>query len=116
MGFGRDISSRKKMEEERACAFDEIQRLRKQLELENQYLSEERAELQSFGGIIGQSHALQNILKQIDTVASTDANILIFGESGTGKELIANEIHGRSSRSGRPLIKGKLRFHSRGFI
>lgn len=105
VGFGRDMSARKKMEEERACAFNEIESLKKQLELENEYLSEERVELQSFGGIIGQSHSLQNILQQIDMVASTDANVLIFGESGTGKELIANEIHKRSPRSSRPLIR-----------
>jgi PAS domain S-box-containing protein len=105
VGFGRDISARKKMEEENACAFDEIQRLRKQLELENEYLNEEVMELQSFGGIIGQSHSLQNILKQIEMVATTDANVLISGESGTGKELIANEIHGQSSRSNRSLIR-----------
>ncbi|MBT5470694.1 MAG: sigma 54-interacting transcriptional regulator [Nitrospina sp.] len=105
VGFGRDISARKKMEEEKACAFDEIQRLRKQLELENEYLNEEVGELQSFGGIIGQSPSLQTILKQIDMVATTDANVLISGESGTGKELIANEIHKRSPRSKRPLIR-----------
>ncbi len=105
VGFGRDISTRKKMEAEKACAFDEIQRLRKQLELENEYLNEEVGELQSFGGIIGQSPSLQTILKQIDMVATTDANVLISGESGTGKELIANEIHKRSPRSKRPLIR-----------
>ena len=105
VGFGRDISARKKMESENACAFDEIQRLRKQLELENEYLSEEVMELQSFGGIIGQSHSLQNILKQIEMVATTDANVLISGESGTGKELIANEIHRQSPRSSRSLIR-----------
>ncbi len=105
VGFGRDISVRKKMEEENSCAFGEIQRLRKQLELENEYLSEEVMELQSFGGIIGQSPSLQNILKQIEMVATTDANVLISGESGTGKELIANEIHSRSSRSNRSLIR-----------
>ncbi len=105
VGFGRDISARKKMEEEKACAFNEILRLRKQLELENEYLTEEVEELQSFGGIIGQSPSLQNILQQIDMVATTDANVLITGESGTGKELIANEIHKRSTRSNRPLIR-----------
>ncbi len=105
VGFGRDISARKKMEAENACAFDEIQRLRKQLELENEYLSEEMMELQSFGGIIGQSPSLQNILKQIEMVANTDANVLISGESGTGKELIANEIHRQSPRSNRSLIR-----------
>lgn len=105
VGFGRDISARKKLEEERACAFNEVQRLRKQLELENEYLNGEVVELQSFSGIIGQSHSLQNILQQIEMVATTDANVLISGESGTGKELIANEIHKRSTRSNRSLIR-----------
>ena len=104
VGFSRDISERKRIEEERACAFDEIQRLRKQLELENEYLIEKVSELQSYGDIVGQSPALLTILKQIDMVAPTDASILIGGESGTGKELIAHEIHTRSRRNHRPMI------------
>jgi PAS domain S-box-containing protein len=105
VGFSRDISERKRIEKERACAFEEIQRLRKQLELENEYLIEKVSELQSYGDIIGQSPALRTILKQIDMVAPTDASILIGGESGTGKELIAHEIHNRSQRNHRPMIR-----------
>jgi transcriptional regulator with GAF, ATPase, and Fis domain len=44
-------------------------------------------------------------LEQVEMVAPTDANVLIFGESGTGKELVAREIHKRSVRHDRPLIK-----------
>jgi len=105
VGFARDISVRKKMEEEQTKAFEEIKRLRKQLELENEYLYEEMAELQAFGRIMGISYALQNILKQIEMVAPTGANVLITGESGTGKELIAHEIHNRSERKQRPMIR-----------
>lgn len=105
VGFSRDISERKRIEQERSCAFEEIQRLRKQLELENEYLIEEVSQLQSYGDIVGQSPALLTILKQIDMVAPTDASVLIGGESGTGKELIAHEIHGRSERSHRPMIR-----------
>jgi formate hydrogenlyase transcriptional activator len=105
VGFARDISERKRIETEKACAFEEIHRLRKQLELENEYLIEEVSQLQSYGDIVGQSPALLTILKQIDMVAPTDANILIGGESGTGKELIAHEIHSRSERSHRPMIR-----------
>ncbi|VAX31060.1 Transcriptional regulator, Fis family, partial [hydrothermal vent metagenome] len=105
VGFARDISERKQIEKERACTFDEIQRLRKQLELENEYLIEEVSELQDFGGIVGQSPALATILKQIDMVAPTDASVLVGGESGTGKELIAHEIHSRSQRNHRPMIR-----------
>ncbi len=105
VGFIRDITARKKIEEEQFKAFEEICRLREQLALENEYLHEEVQELQAFGAIIGKSLALQNILQQISMVAPTDANVLIGGESGTGKELIAHEIHKRSPRSSRPLIR-----------
>ena len=98
VGFIRDITGRKKIEEEKAKAFEEINRLREQLELENEYLYEEVMELQAFGSIIGKSLSLQNILKKINMVSPTDANVLITGESGTGKELIAHEIHKRSPR------------------
>ena len=45
------------------------------------------------------------ILSQIELVAPTEANVLITGESRTGKELIAREIHNRSLRKRRTLIK-----------
>ncbi len=48
---------------------------------------------------------LQKVLRQIDLVARTEANVLILGESGTGKELVARAIHERSPRRTRPLIK-----------
>ena len=105
VAFIRDITSRKKIEEDKANAFEEINRLRKQLELENEYLHEEVRELQAFGNIIGKSLLLQHILRQIEMVAPTDANVLITGESGTGKELIVHEIHKRSPRAARPLIR-----------
>ena len=88
-----------------ARAFEEIERLKAQLELENTCLREEVREAQAFGDIVGQSPALRNTLRQIELVAPTDASILILGESGTGKELVAREIHRRSSRADKPLIR-----------
>jgi transcriptional regulator with GAF, ATPase, and Fis domain len=88
-----------------ARAFAEIERLQRQIESENAYLREEVNIAQSFGGIIGKSSSLQSILRRIDLVAPIDTNVLITGESGTGKELIAREIHNRSKRVGRPMIK-----------
>ena len=55
--------------------------------------------------MIGQSAVLKKVEEQIELVAPTDSTVLITGESGTGKELVAREIHSRSSRSDRPLIK-----------
>ena len=88
-----------------ARAFEEIERLKSQLELENTLLQEEVREAKAFGEIIGQSAALKQSLRQIEMVAPTDATVLILGESGTGKELVAREIHERSRRRDRPLIR-----------
>ena len=57
------------------------------------------------GKIIGQSAALRQINKQVEMVAPTDATVLILGETGTGKELIAREIHQRSRRRDKPLVR-----------
>jgi transcriptional regulator with GAF, ATPase, and Fis domain len=88
-----------------ARAFEEIQRLKVQVEMQNVYLQEEVVEAKAFGGLVGQSHALQHIVNQIDLVAPTEASVLILGESGTGKELVAREIHQRSRRKDRPLVR-----------
>ncbi len=88
-----------------ARAFEEIHRLQGQLELECSYLREEVQEARAFGDIVGQSDALESVLKQVELVAPTNANVIILGESGTGKELVAREIHKRSNRQDRPLIK-----------
>jgi len=54
--------------------------------------------------IVGESLAIQEILKTIDKVAQSDSTILITGESGTGKELVARAIHEKSSRAQKPLV------------
>lgn len=88
-----------------AMAFEEIERLKKRLEQENTYLREELLEVVSFGGIVGKSDLLLKVLNKVELVALSNANVLILGESGTGKELIAREIHHRSLRKGRAMIK-----------
>ncbi len=59
----------------------------------------------AFGEIIGQSAALRQIIRQIEMVAPTDATVLLLGETGTGKELIARELHRRSRRKDKPLVR-----------
>jgi transcriptional regulator with GAF, ATPase, and Fis domain len=88
-----------------ARAFEQIEQLRAKLELENEYLCEEVTRAGAFGELIGQGPALEAVARQIDLVAPTDSTVLILGESGTGKELLAREIHRRSKRAGKPLIK-----------
>jgi transcriptional regulator with GAF, ATPase, and Fis domain len=88
-----------------ARAFEEIERLRARLELENSYLREEVREAKAFGQMLGNSPAWRQVLRQIDMVAPTEATVLIQGESGTGKELVAREVHRRSRRHEQPLIR-----------
>lgn len=52
--------------------------------------------------MIGRSHAIEKLLKDIEKIALVDAPVLITGESGTGKELAARLIHDYSSRRGGP--------------
>jgi transcriptional regulator with GAF, ATPase, and Fis domain len=88
-----------------ARAFEEIQRLKAQLEMQNAYLEEEVVQAKAFGELVGQSQALRHIVSQIDLVAPTEASVLVLGESGTGKELVAREIHQRSRRKDKPLVR-----------
>jgi transcriptional regulator with GAF, ATPase, and Fis domain len=88
-----------------ARAFEEIQRLKAQLELHNTYLQEAVVEAKAFGDLIGQSAALRHIVNQIEVVAPTHASVLILGRTGTGKELVAHEIHRRSARKEKPLVR-----------
>jgi transcriptional regulator with GAF, ATPase, and Fis domain len=88
-----------------ARAFEEIQRLKTQLEQQNAYLQEEVVEAKAFGDLVGQSAALRQIISQIDLVAPTEASVLILGETGTGKDLVAHEIHRRSPRKDNPLVR-----------
>jgi two-component system, NtrC family, response regulator PilR len=51
------------------------------------------------------SKAMQQIDDLISAMAPSEANVLITGESGVGKEVIANIIHQRSRRIGKPMVK-----------
>ncbi len=88
-----------------ARAFEEIQRLKAQLEQQNAYLREEVVNARAWGDLVGQSAALSQVVSQIDLVAPTDASVLILGETGTGKELIAHEIHRRSERRDKSMVR-----------
>jgi formate hydrogenlyase transcriptional activator len=59
----------------------------------------------AFHGIVGRSPALARVLRLVESVAATDATILIRGETGTGKELIAGLIHRLSARQRGPFVK-----------
>jgi len=55
--------------------------------------------------IVGESQEIAHIKDLIEKVAPTDARVLVTGENGTGKELVARWIHGKSERSGGPMVE-----------
>jgi DNA-binding NtrC family response regulator len=65
---------------------------------ENAVLRSRANETFSLDQIVGESQKIRELRKLIQTVAPTDARVLILGESGTGKELVAGALHGLSQR------------------
>jgi two-component system nitrogen regulation response regulator NtrX len=55
--------------------------------------------------IVGESEGIQKILHMIQTVAPTDARVLVTGANGSGKELVARQIHDNSSRASGPFVE-----------
>ena len=55
--------------------------------------------------IVGQSKSILEIIKMIDTVAPTDARVLITGGNGCGKELVARQLHEKSNRSAQSFVE-----------
>jgi two-component system response regulator HydG len=76
----------------------------KRTEQENVRLRETVAEVARPEDMAGQSAAMAKVFDAIETVAPTDATVLITGESGTGKELVARAIHHASPRKFHPLV------------
>ena len=99
------VIARKRSEDERRKAFQELSQLKASIEQERDYLREEIRADQKFGEIMGKSAALTRALDVVDAVASTTATVLIRGDSGVGKELFARAIHARSKRASGPLVK-----------
>ena len=64
----------------------------------------ERRRMQAATGLIGESHAMQEVLVKIEQMAPVTSTVLIEGESGTGKELVARAIRMFSPRRNKPFI------------
>ena len=101
----KDVTARNRAERKLRATLAENARLREELERERDYLREEVNVAMNFGRIVGTSPALRRMLKQVEAVAETPANVLVQGESGVGKELVAHALHLRSPRADGPLVK-----------
>ena len=71
----------------------------RQLELENRALRKE-----GFPELIAESPAMQPVLRLMERVGPSDANVLVLGEHGAGKEVVARWLHAASQRADHPLI------------
>src|SRR5947208_179889 len=96
---------RQRAEADLQAALEQVRSLQKKLEAENVYLQEEISKEHNFEEIVGNSKALVEVLRRVETIAPTDSTVLIMGETGCGKELIARAIHSHGSRKHRPLVK-----------
>jgi DNA-binding NtrC family response regulator len=78
---------------------------RYQLLAENAALKARAGEPYKLDHLIGEAQKVKELRQLVQTVAPTDATVLILGESGTGKELIAGAIHGLSKRVGKTYVR-----------
>lgn len=71
---------------------------------ENEVLKEQVVSLENVEDLIGKSEAMNQVFREIESVAQSNASVIITGESGTGKELVARAIHANSPRKYFPLV------------
>ncbi|MEW5803950.1 MAG: sigma 54-interacting transcriptional regulator [bacterium] len=91
MGIGRDISERRRLEEQLRDWHEKQARVRQ--------------EIYRFGEVIGKSRKMQEIYELIQIVSQNNSTVLLKGESGTGKEMIAQAIHEHSPRCNYPFVE-----------
>ena len=83
-----------------------IRNATKQISLtdENETLKKKVVSLENVEDLIGESDAMKDMLREVESVAQTNSSVIITGESGTGKELVARAIHANSPRKFFPFV------------
>jgi DNA-binding NtrC family response regulator len=71
---------------------------------ENEALRKKVISLEDVEDLVGNSEAMKNVLREVESVAQTNSSVIITGESGTGKELVARAIHANSPRRFFPFV------------
>lgn len=83
--------------------FAVIEKIEKEIKVKQSleyYKGKEESQIE----IVGNSSKIQELKRQIEKVAKTNAWVLILGENGTGKELVAKSIHYLSNRKDYPFV------------
>ncbi len=106
MRRGANDFLQKPWDDERLIAIARSQTRLRDAEQQSERLREENRTLRRDGvaGFVAQSRAMKPVLELVESVADSDASILITGENGTGKGVIAQLIHQNSSRAAAPFI------------
>src|SRR4030095_6471601 len=83
-----------------------IERIAAQASMERELVKVrvELAGLASCEQIVGRSTVMCRLMDGLNTIASSDAPVLLLGETGTGKELVARALHDRGPRRGKPFV------------
>jgi formate hydrogenlyase transcriptional activator len=97
--------ARKATQEKLQRALNELEQMRDQLARENVQLRHEVKALRLPRALAAESAASRRLLDQIESVAPTNATVLLLGETGTGKEVVAEAIHELSKRHRRPMVR-----------
>ena len=92
---------------ENALAFEEITELKNRISEEKSYLEDEIRSKYTEDEIISESTLWRTVLQQAETVASTDATVLLLGETGTGKELVAQAVAGSPDSRFPPRVRAR---------
>ena len=98
--FARDITILKDLN---AMVASQKEMLQNTKELQHIYLAKEKQEHNFV--LETSSDAMKGVLDLVDTLAPTDATVLILGETGVGKDVIARLLHERSTRHDKLPIK-----------
>ena len=99
------ISTQISLSLDNAIAYGKLNESKDKIEEERLYLESELRSEYNFEDIVGKSHALREVLRQVEIVAPTDSTVLLHGETGTGKELVARAIHSLSTRKTRTFVR-----------
>jgi len=103
-GAARDITDRRHAEADLRSAFEEIERLRDRLEVDNTYLREQVGRDPAIEGILGGSEVMSYVVAKTRQVAPTSSTVLLLGETGVGKSQLARAVHELSPRRLLPFV------------
>ncbi len=77
-------------------------RLSKRYQQPEEYPEKQRTNV--LAGLVGRSDAMQELRKQVEKYARSQAPVCIKGESGSGKEIVARLIHTLGPRADKPFV------------